>query len=244
MSDNAQHPSGAQEPKDPWAPPGQKVPLDKPQVPPRAPAHDQPTVAAVPGAGGQGTGPGQPGYGQQGPGQPGAAPPGFVPPPPIAPNGPGQGPPGAYAYPAYPGAGQVPGQPAPYGGYPGYPGYGAQGGWNTVQQGPANGFGVAALVLGIVGVVIFCAWGLGIIIGGLALIFGILGRKRVQRGEANNGGMALAGIILGPIAMVIGAVVISLYIWAIAHTHSHDSDPYDYGDDSSYSSALVIDAPR
>ncbi|WP_328536392.1 DUF4190 domain-containing protein [Streptomyces sp. NBC_00344] len=243
MSDNAQRPAGDQEPRDPWAPPEHRVPLEKPPAPPANPVHDQPTVAAMPGiAPDAGPGPQGPGYsvpGQPAPGQPGTVrPPGFVPAPPVAPGGPGPSAPGAYGYPSYPGAG---GQPASYGGYPGYPGYGAQGGWNTMQQGPANGLGVAALVLGIVGVVVFCAWGLGIIIGTLALIFGILGRKRANRGEANNGGMALAGIILGSIGIVIGAVTLCLYIWAIQH--SHDSDPYDY-DDGSYSSALVIDAGR
>lgn len=92
-----------------------------------------------------------------------------------------------------------------------------------MQQGPANGYGVAALVLGILSVVIFCAWGLGIILGTLALIFGILGRKRANRGEANNGGMALAGIILGPIGIVVSITFLSLMIWGISH--SHDSTP-------------------
>jgi hypothetical protein len=255
MSDDAQRPSGDQGPKDPWAPPEHKVPLEKqqppqiPEAPPRGPVYDQPTVAAMPGmpAGailGQpvseqpGMGqlaPGELAPGQPAPGQPGAAPPGSVPPP-IAPYVPGQSPPGAYGYPSHPGA--APGGPSPYGGYPGYPGYGPQG-WNTMQQGPANGFGVAAMVLGIVGVVMFCVWGLGIIVGVLALVFGILGRKRARRGEANNGGMALAGIILGSIGIVVSAVFLGFIIWAIQH--GNDSDPHDYGEDT-YSSALVIEA--
>ncbi|WP_326693900.1 MULTISPECIES: DUF4190 domain-containing protein [unclassified Streptomyces] len=272
MSDHVPHPSGDPEPpKDPWAPPGNsenKVPLDKPQPQtppqPQSPVHDQQTVTAVPEAP-SGAVPGQPGPAQPGDPQPGSVPPGYtqpgfappgfaqpgfappgfpppgsVPPPPIGPNGPGQAP-GAYGYPSYPGAGQQPG-PAPYGGYPGYPGYGGQGGWGTVQRGPENGFGTAALVLGIISVVFFCGWGLGIILGGLALIFGILGRKRANRGEANNGGMALAGIILGSVGILFSAAFLSLMIWTIAN--SDDSGSYDYGDDSSYSSALATDAGR
>lgn len=111
-----------------------------------------------------------------------------------------------------------------------------------MQQGPANGYGVAALVLGILSVVIFCAWGLGIILGTLALIFGILGRKRANRGEANNGGMALAGIILGPIGIVVSITFLSLMIWGISH--SHDSTP-DYGSDGgTYPSSLIVGADR
>lgn len=57
--------------------------------------------------------------------------------------------------------------------------------------------GIAALVLGIVGVVTCCT----LVPGILAIIFGIIGRKRAQVGEATNGGMALAGLILGIVAV-------------------------------------------
>ncbi|WP_405776643.1 DUF4190 domain-containing protein [Streptomyces sp. NBC_00859] len=260
MSDHAPRPSGDPEPPgDPWAAPDQSVPLDKPQ-PPRGPVHDQPTVTAMPNVepgesagqtgpaqqapGQQAPGPYIPGQqtpGQHGPASAGYAPPaypapGSVPPPPVAPNGPGQGAPGTYGYPSYPGAAPGPQGPAAYG-YPGYPGYGGQSGWNSPQQRPANGYGVAALVLGILSVVIFCAWGLGIILGTLALIFGILGRKRANRGEANNGGMALTGIILGPIGIVVSAAFLAVVIWGISH--SDDSTP-DYG--STYPSSLTVGA--
>ncbi|MCX4723427.1 DUF4190 domain-containing protein [Streptomyces sp. NBC_01306] len=196
------------------------------------------------GSGQQSAGQQAPGPGPQGSVPPGFAPPGYpppgsVPPPPVAPNGPGQGAPGLYGYPSYPGAAPGPQGPAAYG-YPGYPGYGGQGGWNTMQQAPANGYGVAALVLGILSVVIFCAWGLGIILGTLALIFGILGRKRANRGEANNGGMALAGIILGPIGIVVSAAFLSVVIWGISQ--SPHTTP-DYGSDgSTYPSSLIVGA--
>ncbi|WP_329123576.1 DUF4190 domain-containing protein [Streptomyces sp. NBC_01465] len=223
MSDNAQQPPGDQDPpRDPWAPPERKVPLEKPQAPTGSPVHDQQTVSAMPGVPEAGQGPQGPGPGQ-GPGQPQ---PGAVPPPPTGPNGPGQPQsPAGYGYPSYPSAPQAPGA-YPGSGYPGYPGYAGQGGWNTMQQAPMNGFGIAGMVLGIISVVIFCAWGIGIILGILALIFGILGRKRANRGEANNGGMALAGIILGSIGIVIGAVVLGFIIWAIATDADSDDDPF------------------
>jgi hypothetical protein len=85
--------------------------------------------------------------------------------------------------------------PAPGSGYPGY------------APPPKNGLGTAALVLGIVGLVLFWTVVLGFVLGVLALVFGIIGRKRANRREATNGGMALAGAILGGLA-VAGTVAI------------------------------------
>ncbi|WP_412074588.1 DUF4190 domain-containing protein [Streptomyces sp. col6] len=211
---------------------------------PRPPGvHDQMTVASMPGVG---TGPvpanpfaaPQPGAtGFAGPptGGPGWSAPGSVPPPPVGPNGPGQGvpqmgpggypgsqpPPAAsYGYPA--------GQPAQFG-YPGYPGYGHP--WGGPQ--PANGMGIAALVLGLISVVGFCMYGLGIVLGVLALIFGVLGRGRAQRGEADNGGVALAGIILGSVGIVVSAAFLGFLIWAIT------SDDTDDDSGSAYERAAV-----
>ncbi|WP_031074753.1 DUF4190 domain-containing protein [Streptomyces sp. NRRL S-118] len=192
------------EPNDPWAPPESRSPQDA-AVPNRPPVHDQPTVTSMPAAG-------------------------EVPPPPIAPGGPAQPAPGPYGYPA-PGVPAAP-PPATNGyGYPGYPGYSAYGhaGW---QAGPANGMGITSMVLGIIATAGFCMYGLGIILGILALIFGIVGRKRVQRGEANNGGMATAGIILGAIGTVVSAAFLAFVVWAIVQSENNrdssedDSDPF------------------
>lgn len=67
-----------------------------------------------------------------------------------------------------------------------------------------NGLGVAALIIGIVGVLFglipllfFISGTLGL----LAAIFGFIGRARAGRGIASNGGMALSGAILGLISM-------------------------------------------
>ncbi|MFF1961691.1 DUF4190 domain-containing protein [Streptomyces sp. NPDC058220] len=252
MSDKSEQPSGGYEPSDPWAPPEHKVPLDKPapqqqpHQPPAGSVHDQPTVIGMPGGGPES---------------------GAVPPPPIAPGGPAQPTPGAYGFPSagpapsdqqsaapygagtgygYPGPGYTdPSNPAagypaagyPAAGYPaaGYPGYG-QTGW---QQAPANGMGITAMVLGIISVVIFCIWGVGIILGVLALIFGIIGRRRAQRGEATNGGMALAGIILGAIGAVVSAAFLSFLIWLIAN-----GEELDTTNDDPFATSLVVDVSR
>jgi uncharacterized protein DUF4190 len=86
---------------------------------------------------------------------------------------------------------------------------------STTSPGPVatrnNGYGIAAMVLGIVAVVasfngfFFITLPLAVAAGVLAIVFGILGRRRVQRGEADNAGQALAGIILGPIAILLVA---------------------------------------
>ena len=79
--------------------------------------------------------------------------------------------------------------------------------YGSVQRGPArNGLGIAALVLGILGLVtsIFVVGGA---LGLLAIILGALGLSRVKRGEATNGGMAIAGIVLGVLALAIAALV-------------------------------------
>ncbi|MGW1895475.1 DUF4190 domain-containing protein [Streptomyces sp. NPDC002004] len=205
MTDGAHEPrrDAAGEP-DPWAPPERKTSLSKSADAP-ASAHDQPTVAAMPGTEGfappQGLTP--PGFGPAGGPSAGPAD-GAVPPPPIAPTGPG-----ASGY-----------------GYPGYPGYG----WSGMPMAPQNGLGVAAMVLGIISVCLFCFYGVvSVILGILALVFGIKGRKRVERGEADNPGQAQAGFILGIIGTVLGVLVIVLLaigITAAIKGHSYD-DSYD-----------------
>ncbi|MFF3516514.1 DUF4190 domain-containing protein [Streptomyces sp. NPDC002573] len=223
---------------DPWAPPERKVSMDKPPAAPPLPGeppvggtlpsfHDHRTMggAMPPTPGFAPLGSGMPGGG---PGPAGAAPGpvdgGFpVPPPPIAPADPGAS---AYATPAgY-------GYPAP----PGYAGYG----WPGMPAPPRNGLGVAAMVLGILAVCLFCMYGVvSLILGILAVIFGIKGRKRVEAGEADNRGQALAGFILGIVGIVLGVAVIVLMVigitMAINHAPSSD-DPY-------VGNALSVSAP-
>ncbi|MGW0790994.1 DUF4190 domain-containing protein [Streptomyces sp. NPDC002911] len=236
MSDNTQQPGGEGAPRNPWAPPDSRVELGKQPTDAVPPAvHDQPTVTSMPGAD-TGTGPIPGATGSFGPQQP------PVPAPPVAPHGPGDH--GPYGYPAAPAAPSAaygypaaPAAPSAQYGYPGYPGYGGQQPWGPA---PANGLGIAAMVLGIIAVAGFCMWGLGVILGILALIFGIIGRGRAKRGEATNGGMALAGIILGSISIVISAVFLGFLIWAIANDES--GSDYDY--DDPYATSLVVGTSR
>ena len=66
---------------------------------------------------------------------------------------------------------------------------------------PRNGKGIAALVLGIIGLVgglCFVGWLPGL----LAIIFGALGIKDANEGIATNKGMSIAGLVMGILAVV------------------------------------------
>ncbi|CAM5504902.1 DUF4190 domain-containing protein [Streptomyces griseorubiginosus] len=209
--------SGGEGGRDPWAAPESGPSLEKSPPPPSV--HDQNTVTSVP-SDGYGfpppapAGP-TPGYGypapEQGPGGPG-----FVPPPPIAPGGPGG--PGAgagYGYPGYP---QAPQAPQGYGWAPPMP--------------PQNGMGVAAMVLGILSCALFCVYGiLSLILGVLAIVFGIKGRKRAERGEATNRGQAQAGFITGIIGTILGLIMLVFMAFVIVAAVNSDDEP-DYYDGS------------
>lgn len=74
-----------------------------------------------------------------------------------------------------------------------------------------KGFCIASLVLGIVALVFFCLWYISIPCGILAVIFGILGIKTI------NKGMAMAGLITGAIGLVISTlIVIALFMFGFA----------------------------
>ncbi|MER5180128.1 DUF4190 domain-containing protein [Streptomyces sp. NPDC002896] len=248
MTDNDQYIPGDPAPRDPWAPPDEsapKVALGKPQqapVPPQqgqaaqgqaAPVHEQETLidgrvggSFAPLDGGIGAGPGP----VSGPGPvPGPLPgPGdAVPPVPPAPDGPALGYGGLPPYPETSGAAGH-----GYSGY-GYPGYG----WPGMPVQPRNGMGIAAMVLGILSVCLFCLYGVvSIVLGILAIIFGVLGRKLVRRGEATNSGMAITGIITGIVGIVLGIVVVGLMIWGFSSLSEYE----DTGDNDPYSTSLIV----
>lgn len=67
---------------------------------------------------------------------------------------------------------------------------------------PRNGVGTAALVLGILGVLSAVVF-IGGVLGLIAVILGFVGLGRVNRREATNRGSAMAGVVLGLIALAI-----------------------------------------
>lgn len=78
----------------------------------------------------------------------------------------------------------------------------------TDAAAPRNGMGTAALVLGIIGLVLACAFGVGTIFAIIAIVLGAIGLKNVKKGVASNRGSALAGTILGIAGLVVGTVVV------------------------------------
>lgn len=65
----------------------------------------------------------------------------------------------------------------------------------------------AALVLGLLALITsFTVIG-GVVLGLLALIFGIVGLRRASRGLALGRGRAIAGIILGLLGILVAAVI-------------------------------------
>lgn len=126
-----------------------------------------------------------------------------------------------------PGYGQPQAQPAGYGsptsGYDagphGGPPYGQHGGFGTPPTQMRNGFGIAALVLGILALLTAITVFGGILFGLLAIVFGFLGRGRVSRREANNGGMAITGIVLGALGL-IGSIALIAFGVSILNSDS------------------------
>ncbi len=120
-------------------------------------------------------------------------------PPPSGVADPTYAPPPAYQGAGYPPPYQPGGYPPPYqpGGYP--PPY--QPGGYPAPLPRTNGFAIASLVLGILWIL-----GLGSI---LALIFGLVGRKQIDRsgGRQRGRGLAIAGIVLGTVG-IIGTVLL------------------------------------
>ena len=101
---------------------------------------------------------------------------------------PGYGPPGAYgAAPTY----------GPPGGSYGYP----------IGQQFSNGIGTAAMVLGIIAVVLFWFIGVSWILALLAVTFGGVGLSKANKQEANNRGMAIAGLVCGSLVIAFWVVV-------------------------------------
>lgn len=71
-----------------------------------------------------------------------------------------------------------------------------------------NGFGIASLVLGIVGILLTCAFGLSGIFGLIGLILGILGLTVLKDAKK---GLAIAGVIVSGVALFIGIGWLSIY---------------------------------
>ncbi len=109
--------------------------------------------------------------------------------------------------------------PPAYGSQPAYGseqyagGYGSPSPYGQPAFGyPKNSLGVWSLVLGLVGLVLSC----GLFTGIPAIIVGHRARSAVAEGQANNPGMATAGIVLGWIATILSVIGFAVLAIAIA----------------------------
>ena len=81
--------------------------------------------------------------------------------------------------------------------------------YGTAPAAPSNGMGTAALVVGILAVLSVITVIGGVVLGVVAVILGVMARGRVKRGEASNGGAALAGIVLGAAAALLSIAIVA-----------------------------------
>jgi hypothetical protein len=133
-----------------------------------------------------------------------AAPGGFTPPypPRYPPPYPPQYPPQAGYYPPPP--------PQPYAGY------------TPPPVGPKNGLGTGALITAIVSLPAAVSVFGGFLLGIVAIVLGFIGYRRAKRGEATNGGIAIAGIVLGLLGIVLSAAVIAFGVWGFFKVGGRD----------------------
>jgi hypothetical protein len=99
--------------------------------------------------------------------------------------------------------------------------------------GANNGMAIAALVLGIVSLVLFFACGAGALAGVLAIVFGFIGigkAKEIGKGR----GMSLAGLILGLVGIIGGILVLVLVIIGINNASDNVQDAFGQADSSNY----------
>ncbi|MFJ1459086.1 DUF4190 domain-containing protein [Nocardia sp. N2S4-5] len=128
-------------------------------------------------------------------------------------------PPGQYPPPP----GQYP--PPPSGNYPPPPGNypGQQQYWQESPQ--RRGLAITSLVLGILAVLGLLIFFGAVILGPFALLFGIIAAVKARRGTAGGFGMAVAGIVLGVLALA-GAVAEAI----VGYSFFVDNGGRDYMD--------------
>lgn len=121
--------------------------------------------------------------------------------------------------------------PSPYGYGPGPGGYG----WPGAPL--PNGKSVAAMVIGIISlVVVSSCWGsfIGIITSPVALGLGLSARRAADRGELGGRGQAVAGFVMGIVGTVLSAIIVTVIVlmFTVFQDDLEESDT-EYGGGSS-----------
>ena len=98
------------------------------------------------------------------------------------------------------------------------------------QQQQGNGMAVAAMVLGIIALVLFWVPVLNWILGLLGIVFGAVGMSKAGKIGGRGKGMALAGLITGLVGALLGVLFVLWAVFAVRHTRDvmvsqmHDLD--------------------
>jgi Domain of unknown function (DUF4190) len=105
--------------------------------------------------------------------------------------------------------------PPSYQGAPGYqaPGYqppvvypGTAPGYSQPAPSGNNTFALISMILGITSLVLQCCYGVGILLGGAAIVLGYLAQQKVKNENAAGKGMAQAGLITGSIGAALSLI--------------------------------------
>lgn len=68
------------------------------------------------------------------------------------------------------------------------------------------------MILGIVAIPLVCCFYIGVPVGIAAVVLGFMGKQKADQGLATNRGMALAGLICGAVAIVLGILFVILAV--------------------------------
>lgn len=90
---------------------------------------------------------------------------------------------------------------------------GAPVGYQTPGPNKPQGMAIAALICGILSIVLVCVNILSIPLGIAAIVLGIIGRGKAQRGEAGGEGLAKTGMILGIVGIAL-AILLTILAYA------------------------------
>jgi hypothetical protein len=106
------------------------------------------------------------------------------------------------------------GTPTDSGGGPGWQQGGGQG-WQQGGGSPGtDGVAVAAMIVGILAILVSWIPVLGAIGGIAALVLGLVGRSRIKKRGASGNGMAVTGIATGAVAIAINIAILAFFVIA------------------------------
>jgi hypothetical protein len=77
-----------------------------------------------------------------------------------------------------------------------------------------NTFGLLSMIFGIVAIPLLCCFYIGAAVGVAAVVLGVIGLGKANRGEADNKGMSIAGIVCGSVAGLLGLLWLVLVVVA------------------------------